>query len=299
MNRSNMFQGIIAVAGVSLLIGCSGTRLVERDRYFTPVIRRVQPMTTTQPVPRRTEPMRSSTNEEVLLGALAESRREILEMRLELMIVRDSLRIIGMATHLQDRSTRSLVDKVAVLEQQLLEARTSPADRPDPQQSAPMAQAQPRGSTPSRPRPSTSQPATRPGTTLAADYSEGVSMFNRKRYDDAKTWFGRLLTMGIGEDLADNCEYWIGECDFARGRWTMAVESFERVAALRGSNKRPDAMLMLGRSFEFLRQSARARSTFEQLVREYPSSSAAATARWKLRTMQRSEDEQPAGSVLS
>jgi len=220
-------------------------------------------------------------------------------MRLELMSIRDSLRIIGMATRLQDQSTRALVDKVAVLEQQLLAARTSPIVQPVPQQSAPMAQAQPPSTGPSRSRPSTAQQASRPGSTLAADYSEGVTMFNRKRYDDAKTWFGRLLTMGIGEDLADNCEYWIGECDFARGRWTMAVESFERVVALRGSNKRADALLMLGRSFEFLRQSARARSTFEQLVREYPSSSAAATAKWKLRTMQRSVDEQPAGSIVS
>ncbi len=299
MNRSIRFHVAFAVSGVCLLIGCSGTRIVERDRYFTPIIRRVQPLAATRPLPQRPEPVRTSTNDDILLGALAESRRELLEMRLEMMGIRDSLRVIGLAARLQDQFTRSLVDKVAVLEQQLLGARTSPTVQPVPQQSIPMAQAQPPATGASRPRPSTAQPATRPGTTLAADYSEGVTLFNRKRYDDAKTWFGRLLTMGIGEDLADNCEYWIGECDFARGRWTTAVESFERVVALRSSNKRADALLMLGRSFEFLRQSARARSTFEQLVREYPSSTAAATAKWKLRTMQRTEDEQPAGSIIS
>lgn len=299
MNRTTISQAMAILATLNLFVGCSGPRVVERDRYFTPVIRRVQPLATSRPAPQRTEPVRNTTNEDLLLGALAESRRELLEIRLELISIRDSMRVIGLAATLQDQFTRSLVDKVAVLEQQLLIARSSPALPTVPEEHAPLARTTPPAAKEARPRPSTVRPATRPGGTLAADYAEGVSLFNRKRYDEAKTWFGRLLTMGISEDLADNCEYWIGESDFARGRWTMAVESFERVVALRSSNKRADALLMLGRSFEFLRQSARARSTFEQLVREYPSSSAAATARMKLRNFPRTQDGESKGPVLS
>ena len=241
----------------------------------------------------------SDPSMKILMGALEESRRELLELRLEFMSVRDSLRIIGMVARQQDQFTRTLVDKVASLEQRLLMAEAGRSAQSTPLRSAPLTQARPQPAPLTRPGPSNAQRAARPGTSLAADYTEGVNLFNRKRYDDAKTWFARLLTMGITEDLADNCEYWVGECDFARGRWTMAVESFERVVALRNSNKRADAMLMLGRSFEYLRQAARARATFEQLVREYPSSSAASTARWKLRSMQQPADAQTDGSVLS
>lgn len=288
-----------AVLGVNLG-GCSAPRIVERDRYFKPVIRHVQPLAPdARPAPAAvvsapaTDPM-----VKVLEGALADSRRELLEMRLELLSLRDSVRVIAAVARYQREASLAMADKLAVLEQQLLTTqRPVVPTLPSPDAST-MARTEPPSST--RPSRSTSLPSRGAAMTVDAEYQEGVELFNRRRYDDAHRWFTRLLSDGIREDLADNCEYWVGECDFARGQWTSAVESFERVVALRGSNKRADAMLMLGRSLEMLRQTSRARAAYERLVREYPSSSAASIGRRKLRSMPtETQREATEGPILS
>jgi TolA-binding protein len=282
------------------LVGCSAPRTVERDRYFKPVIRRVQPLA---PAPRVTEPQVAAAPTpdpavKILEGALAESRRELLELRMEFLRLRDSVRIFGAMVRYQREASQTQADKLAVLEQQVATSQRPviPA-QPMPEPST-MARTEP--SPASRPAPSTLVPSRGNALTAEAEYQEGVDLFNRRRYDDAHRWFTRLLSSGIREDLADNCEYWVGESDFARGQWTSAVESFERVVALRGSNKRADALLMLGRSLEMLRQTSRARAAYERLVREYPSSASAGIGRRKLRSMPADGLQQSSeGPVLS
>lgn len=283
-----------------MFIGCGAPRVAERERYFQPVIRRVQPLT---PSARTTAPTAAAVPApdptlKILEGALADSRRELLEIRMELLRLQDSVRAFGAVVRYQRESSQAMADKLAVLEHQLAtSARPVSPALPSPESST-LARKEP--STGSRTAPSTSVPSTGRTMTADAEYQEGVGLFNRRRYDDARNWFTRLLGDGIREDLADNCEYWVGECDFARGRWTSAVESFERVVALRGSNKRADALLMLGRSLEMLRQTSRARSAYERLVREFPSSAAASIGRRKLRSMpSESPRERSEGPILS
>lgn len=288
-----------ALLGLNLA-GCSAQRTVERDRYFKPVIRRVQPLT---PAPRASEvPVAAAPTPDpsvkILEGALAESRRELLELRMEFMRLRDSVRVFGAMVRYQREASQAQADKLAVLEQQVATSQRPvvPA-MPTPEPST-MARTEPPQS--SRPAPSTSMPSRGNVMTAESEYQEGVDLFNRRRYDDAHRWFTRLLSSGIREDLADNCEYWVGESDFARGQWTSAVESFERVVALRGSNKRADALLMLGRSLEMLRQTSRARAAYERLVKEYPSSASASIGRRKLRSMPADTQQQTSGGpVLS
>lgn len=290
----------LSAAAASLgmnLVGCSAPRTVERDRYFKPIIRRVQPLT---PAPRASGVAVAAAptpdpSVKILEGALAESRRELLEIRMEIMHLRDSVRVFGAVTRYQREASQALADKLAVLEQQLPTSQRPVVPAPDP---STMARTEPAPA--SRPAPSTSMRSRGNALTAEAEYQEGVDLFNRRRYDDAHRWFTRLLSTGIKEDLADNCEYWVGESDFARGQWTSAVESFERVVALRGSNKRADALLMLGRSLEMLRQTSRARAAYERLVREYPSSASASIGRRKLRAMPADTQQQTTGGpVLS
>jgi TolA-binding protein len=299
MKHPWLFLTAAVALGINI-VGCSAPRTVERDRYFKPVIRRVQPLL---PYPRTVEPTVASSptpdpSIKVLEGALAESRRELLEIRLELMHLRDSVRAFGAVARYQREASQALADKVAVLEQQV-----ATSQRPVvPAQPMPEPSTMARTETPpaSRQTPSTSMPSRGNAMTAETEYQEGVSLFNRRRYDDAHRWFTRLLSSGIREDLADNCEYWVGESHFARGQWTSAVESFERVVALRGSNKRADALLMLGRSLEMLRQTSRARAAYERLVREYPSSASASIGRRKLRSMPADAQQQTSrGPVLS
>ncbi len=294
--RSCLFAASLAVA--MFQTGCGPARIVERDRYFKPVIRHVQPLTPSTPSASVAVPAAVPAQDpmvKILEGALADSRRELLELRLELMSLRDSVRVFGAIARYQREASSALADKVAVLEQQMLASTRSASPISPGPAPAPLAR---REAPPERSQQPAAVPSSGRTVSLAAEYSEGVMLFNRKQYDEARRWFSRLLEDGISEDLADNCEYWVGECDFARGRFTDAVGSFERVLALKGSNKRADALLMLGRSYEQLRQTDRARGIFERLVKEYPSSAAAKSARWKLRNLRTPAGTGP-GSMYS
>ncbi|MCU0453638.1 MAG: tetratricopeptide repeat protein [Bacteroidetes bacterium] len=293
----NHLVSLAAVAAV-LLSGCSTPRLAERDRYFKPVIRRVQPLSPVAKVagaPVAATPA-PDPMVKILEGALAESRRELLELRMEMMGLRDSVRAFGAAARYQRDASLALADKVAVLEQQY--PTTPRAASPVTPTPAPSALAKREAPLTAPQRPDVSLSSGAKTMNVEAEYQEGVALFNRRQYDDAHDWFARLLEGGIREDLADNCEYWLGECDFARRQWTQAVESFERVVALRGSNKRADALLMLGQSLQMLRQTSRARATYERLIREYPSSAAAQVGRSKLRSIPRSESGQDSGDPV-
>lgn len=297
MKPWNLRLASAIVLAISTLIGCGAPRIVERERYFKPVIRHVQPLAPSTARPTVAAATAPDPSVRILEGALSDSRRELLEIRLDMMSLRDSLRLATAVARQQQQFTLSLVDKVAALEQQLLLAqRPSPVEVPNPTDPD-LTRKEPVPSV--RPSTPTTTPTERPKVSFAGEYTEGVALFNRKRYDEAREWFARLLEGGIVEDLADNCEYWVGECDFARGRWTQAVTSFERVLALKGSNKHPDALLMLGRTYEQLRQTARARAAYQRLVREFPSSSAAATARWKLRSLPSAPPDRTGDPIMS
>ncbi len=117
-------------------------------------------------------------------------------------------------------------------------------------------------------------------------YDQGYSLFHQQRYADAEAQFRRYVEQYPRTDLTDNALFWIGECLYARGELSSALEVFsETVERFPQGNKVSDALLKAGRCLVALGDKERARRTFEEVARRYPGSSAAAQARDALRDL--------------
>jgi len=109
-----------------------------------------------------------------------------------------------------------------------------------------------------------------PAPPVTATYEGSQKAFAEKKYDDAIQMFQALLDGGSPEDLADNCHYWIGESFFGKKEFKEAVKHFEMVLQYKVSEKKGDAHFMLGRSYEILGDKAKAKESYEKVVKDYP-----------------------------
>jgi TolA-binding protein len=105
---------------------------------------------------------------------------------------------------------------------------------------------------------------------LKNEYAEGLSFFKQRRYGEAISTFNDVLNKGVEEDIADNCEYWIGECHFARREYTDAINYFQKVLSIESSNKKIDAYFMLGKAYEQIGDVEKARVAYKVLNVRYP-----------------------------
>jgi tol-pal system protein YbgF len=152
--------------------------------------------------------------------------------------------------------------------QQSVKIRDAEPLRPNPTLTAPPASpAPPAGG------PETSGPATQ------ALYDRGYTLFHQGRYVDAEASFQRFLQANPGNELADNAQYWIGECRYSRGDLRGALSAFrETVARYPDGNKVPDALLKAGQSLEGMGDVEGARVTYKEVIRRFAGSAAATVA---------------------
>jgi tol-pal system protein YbgF len=167
-------------------------------------------------------------------------------------------------------------------------AKPAPAPPAKPQQAAP-APSSP-AIRPSAPPASTAKPAPSPATAegteggeppMAAQalYDRGYTLYHQKRFDDAEASFARYVKAEPTSDLADNAQYWIGECRYAKNDMRGALAAFrETVERFPQGNKVPDALLKAAQSLEGMGDKEEARATYGEVVRRFPTSAAAAVA---------------------
>jgi len=114
-------------------------------------------------------------------------------------------------------------------------------------------------------------------------YQQAYSDFARKNYDLSIQGFQEYLRLYRDTDLADNAQYWIGECLQAQGKYEDAVTAFN--ALLRDfidSDKIPDARYKKGVALEALGRKSQAVLEYRFVVERFPNSPAARLAREKL-----------------
>jgi len=110
-------------------------------------------------------------------------------------------------------------------------------------------------------------------------YQYALSLYQSRKYRDAIQVFSSLLAEDSNNKLADNCQYWIGECYYSMGNYTQAVAEFEKVFAYSKSNKADDALLKLGLTYLKLGDRVSAKTQFQQLISSYPNSEYVSKAR--------------------
>ena len=156
--------------------------------------------------------------------------------------------------------------------------------QPEPQRPAPAP------SRPATPAPSAPAPAPAPSTesgeetellnpSAQALYDRGYTLYHQGRFVDAETSFQRFLQTNPDSELADNAQYWIGECRYARADTRGALAAFREVTEkFPKGNKVPDALLKAGQCLETLGDIEGARVTYREVGRRFPGSTAAAVA---------------------
>ncbi len=126
--------------------------------------------------------------------------------------------------------------------------------------------------------------------TNREDNREAVSLYRHSldalragKHDEAIRGFREFLRLYPNHDLADNSQYWLGECFYDRKDYASAVREFRRVIErYPNGNKVPDAMLKVGYSYLALGSTEAGRQTLMQLQRSYPRHQAAVLAGTRL-----------------
>ncbi len=126
-----------------------------------------------------------------------------------------------------------------------------------------------------------------PSTGLAAPVSEaaqaiydrGYTLYHQGRYVDAEAGFRRFLQGYPDTSLSDNAQYWIGESRFARNDFEGALAAFREVAQrYPNGNKVADSLLKAADCLRQLGDTGSARTTYDEVIRRFPGSAAAAMA---------------------
>jgi tol-pal system protein YbgF len=107
-------------------------------------------------------------------------------------------------------------------------------------------------------------------------YNRAMALLKGKRYDDAAAAFRAILADFPGGRLSPNARYWLGECHYAKGDFSSALQEFQRgFYDYPQSNKAPDYLLKAAYSQSRLGDGPGAMESLRVLLERYPSSNSA------------------------
>jgi len=137
---------------------------------------------------------------------------------------------------------------------------------------APPASGDPKASTPGQ--------STAPPTEADKLYVDGYAQFNSGNYQVAQRDFSDFLARAPESDLADDAQYWIGECFFSQKDYRRAILEFRKVIdQYPFGNRVPHAFLKVGLCYLALGDRERASENLETVVQAFPRSEVATVAK--------------------
>jgi tol-pal system protein YbgF len=108
-------------------------------------------------------------------------------------------------------------------------------------------------------------------------YKQAYELYRKAKYAEGIGKFEEFISKWPASDLADNAQYWIGECYYSMRDWTKALTAFQKVLSYPTGNKMSDATLKMGYTYNEM-----ARENFNAVIKQYPRSNAARLAKRKL-----------------
>ncbi len=103
-------------------------------------------------------------------------------------------------------------------------------------------------------------------------YIEALSSYQNTEWSQSLDLFKYLIEANGGHELADNCQYWIGEVYYSLKDFNRSIKEFEKVFTFPGTNKADDAQFKLGLCYINNGQPNKAKIEFESLIEFYPNS---------------------------
>lgn len=118
-------------------------------------------------------------------------------------------------------------------------------------------------------------------------YNEAFLLYGQKQYALAIPRFQAFLAKYPNSSLADNSQYWIGECHLDEGRVEAALDAFQKVLMrYPEGNKVPDACFKEGVAYLRLNNTEKAAVAFRKVVDSYPGTEAGQMASSQLARME-------------
>ncbi len=103
-------------------------------------------------------------------------------------------------------------------------------------------------------------------------YKKAFDLYYGRDYAQSIIKFEELLQKFPASTYADNCFYWMGECQFALGNFAKAITAFRKVFTFKETEKADDAQLKLGYCYLRLGERKVATEEFKKIVSLYPES---------------------------
>lgn len=96
-------------------------------------------------------------------------------------------------------------------------------------------------------------------------YSEALSLYFGREYKTSIEKFRYLVSVDKTHPLADNAQYWLGECYYSMEKYDKAISAFEAVPDLGDGNKTDAALFKIALSYLKLGEKQKAEEVFRKL----------------------------------
>jgi tol-pal system protein YbgF len=194
----------------------------------------------------------------------AASRKSFADQKLAVDQFGSDLRIVRERIDENTVRITSLSQEVEALRLAIPQFPTAPAVPADP------SAAVPPGTTPDPAAPA-AQVALAPGMTPQRLYNTALADFTAGQWALCIEGFNTYLRSFARTDLADDAQWYVGECYQQDGKFSEAIDAYNRVISGYPKGDRvPDAYYKRGMALGAMGQTDRARESFETLMKTYP-----------------------------
>ncbi len=117
-------------------------------------------------------------------------------------------------------------------------------------------------------------------------YDSAYRDFVKGQYALAQQGFSQYVQLFPESDLADNAQYWIGECNYSQKKYGEAIQVFQIVVnQYPDGEKVPGALLKMAYAQIALGKTQNAKDNLEKLIKRFPQSNEAGLARPRLQEL--------------
>lgn len=123
--------------------------------------------------------------------------------------------------------------------------------------------------------------------TQQQEYDAAYALMKDGQYERAMKELRAFLAKHPSSGLADNAQYWIGECNYVLRNYKLALEEYTKVLNYPNGSKLPDAMLKIGYVHYELGAWDKARKALTDVTERFPGTNFARLASDRLAKMKK------------